>query len=125
MEEQNWREEGSRPCIQSESRLGSGGAGGGVLPAMFVVFLLLFMIVLHFLLHSFVCHHSWCYHVRSQWIHRIHVRGGWWRYVGRGRDLRVGILKTLVVAQGNRAHQGEKLDSLGVLLGSGKGLEER
>ena len=29
-----------------------------MLPAMFVVFLLLFMIVLHFLLHPFVCMHA-------------------------------------------------------------------
>lgn len=41
--------------------------------------------------------------------------------MGRSRDLRVGILKTLVVAAGNRAHQGEKLDSLGVLLGEWEG----
>lgn len=30
-----------------------------MLPAMLVAFLLLFMSVLHFLLHPFVCHHSW------------------------------------------------------------------
>lgn len=41
--------------------------------------------------------------------------------MGRGIDLRVGILKTLVVAQDNRAHQGEELDSPGVLLGEWEG----
>lgn len=42
-----------------------------------------------------------------------------------GRDLRVGILDT-PVAQGDRAHQGERLDSPGVLLGEWeRGLEER
>lgn len=41
--------------------------------------------------------------------------------MGRGRDLRAGILKTLVVAQDNRAHQGEELDSPGVLLGEWEG----
>ena len=42
------------------------------------------------------------------------------------RDLRVGILDTLAVAQDDKAHQGEKLDSPGVLLGEWeRGLEER
>ena len=78
--------------------------------AILVVFLLLFMSVLHFLLHLLVHHHSWSYHARSQYQGQV---------VGMeaGRDLRVGILDTLVVAQDDRAHQGEKLDSPGVLLG--------
>lgn len=43
-----------------------------------------------------------------------------------GRDLRAGILDILAVAQDDRAHQGERLDSPGVLLGEWeRGLEER
>ena len=43
-----------------------------------------------------------------------------------GRDLRTGILDILAVAQDDRAHQGERLDSPGVLLGEWeRGLEER
>ena len=38
-----------------------------------------------------------------------------------GRDLRAGILDILAVAQDDRAHQGERLDSPGVLLGEWKG----
>lgn len=43
-----------------------------------------------------------------------------------GRDLRVGILGTQIVAQDDQAHLEEKLDSPGELLGEGdRGLEER
>lgn len=38
-----------------------------------------------------------------------------------GRDLRAGILDILAVAQDDRAHQGERLDSPGVLLGEWEG----
>lgn len=42
-----------------------------------------------------------------------------------GRDLRAGILDILVVARDDRAHQGERLDSPGVLLVEWeRGLEE-
>lgn len=75
------RRKGPGPAF-SRSPAGSGGAGGGVLPAMFVVFLLLFMIVLHFLLHSFVCHHSWCYHAKEPMDSQDTCQG---QVVGMGR----------------------------------------
>lgn len=55
--------------------------------AMLVMFMHLFMSFLHFLPHLLVHHHSWCYHARSQGIHRRHARGRWWvwRRVGTWR----------------------------------------
>lgn len=78
------RLEGRVQTLHSVRVTAGGGGGGGGMLAMLMVFMHLFMSLLHFLPHLLVHDHSWSHHARSQRIHSRHSRGRWWVWRGVG-----------------------------------------
>ena len=105
-------------------RVTAGRGGGGRMLAMLVMFMHLFMSFLHFLPHLLVHHHSWCYHARSQGIHRRHARGRWWVWRRVGTWWLASWIPWLWQKM-RRPNWGESWIPLGSSWGSGKGSSRK